>query len=874
MTVAPGTRLGVYEITAQIGEGGMGQVFLATDTRLKRQVAIKVLPPSVAADAGRLARFQREAELLAQLNHPNIAQIFGLEGREARDGQDGSFIVMEFVPGETLAGRLTRGPLAIADALPIARQIADALEAAHDRGIVHRDLKPANITVRGDGTVKVLDFGLAKATEPDTAVAPSLTHSPTLASPAMTQAGIILGTAAYMSPEQARGASVDRGADLWAFGVIVMEMLTGAQLFAGATVSDVIASVLARDINWTSLPPDTPPAVRRLLRRCLDRDRKKRLVDAGAAKLEIDDALAGTADAPRESPAPRAKTPARTFLSLVLPTAVAAALVGAGIVWSIARPAPTSPASRIVLSITPPDGVVLNEPGTMTSPPLIAPDGSAVMYTSRATGAVFVRRLDAIDTVKIPNSTANEPFWHGASRVTIPVLDGTARRLLDVRLPDGAPETVARYSANVRGGSWSAKGDVMLGGSPPLTWDTRDALKRMSGEGRVRAVLYPQFFRDGDDFLALFDSDDELDVGVGTLRGGQVVDVKPLFKNETAAGYTPADGGRLLFVRNDNLYSQRFNRGARAMEGEPELVVRGVASQPTLERADFSVAENGAIAWRPGRAGLSQVVVRDRSGARVGTAGPPAPIASIVLAPAGDRLLVDDSPFSLVTAGDAGREKLPAGVDWRGWSAAGRLIGSREADLVALAADGRGVESLGRFAERPFGILVLSPDGQFAIGRARGRAAWARVSAIADAGAWTPLMLNDAIQADCSFSPDGRWILYSEESRVYAQPFPGPGTRRVIASAGVDPVWRRDGREIAYVDGGGVFSVGVSGSGSALAFAAPVRLFGGVRRAHGAVQQSTGLAISSDGSRLFLVEGLEQPESNVIHVMIPAAKAR
>jgi len=862
-----GQLLGPYEIVAKIGEGGMGEVYRAVDSRLKRQVAIKVLPPDVAGDPARLARFQREAELLAQLNHPHIAHIYGLETAGAGER---NVIVMELVDGDDLSQRIARGAVPIAEALPIARQILDALEAAHENGIVHRDLKPANIKVRRDGTVKVLDFGLAKGNEAEQTLSPSLTHSPTLASPAMTQAGIILGTAAYMSPEQARGAAVDRGADLWAFGVILLEMLAGAPLFSGSTVTDVIAAVLTRDIPWTALPADTPPAIRSLLRRCLERDRKKRLADAGAAKLEIDDALTGIADAPRDAQPPSPPSSLRTMVRVVVPAALAAAILAGGVVWSIARRA-AAPAGRMILSIAPPEGVALNEPGTINSPPLLAPDGSAVMFASRRSQAVFVRRLDAFDAVKIPQSAGNEPFWHGSSRVTIPMLDGGDRKLIEVRLPDGAPETVARYSANVRGGGWTGGGQVLLGGNPPLTGGMRGQLARVADSA---GVLYPQFFGDGDDFVALFRSPTtEASVGIGTLRGGRVADVKLLFPNDTAAQYTPADGGRLLFVRNDNLYSQRFNRAARTLEGEPELVVQGVASQPALSRADFSVAANGAIAWRSGRAGLSQVAVFDRTGARVATAGPPLPISSISLAPAGDRLLVDGDPPSLVTVGDQGRERLPADVDWVRWLTDGRLIGERPDGVVTLVPDGRSGETIGRPAERAFGILALSPDGQFITGRSHARAAWARVAAMGDASAWTSLTQNDAIQSDVSFSPDGRWLLYNEEGRVYVQPFPGPGPRHQIAS-GIDPVWRRDGREIVYLGGDGVYAVAVSGSGAAATFGAPVRLFGGVRRAWSAVQQSTSLAIAADGSRLFLVEGVEQPTSNVIHVLIPAAQSR
>jgi serine/threonine protein kinase len=286
LALVPGTRLGVYEVTAQIGEGGMGQVYRARDTKLNRDVALKILPDAVGNDPDRLARFTREAQTLASLNHPNIAHIHGLE-----ESNGGRALVMELVEGEDLSQRIARGAIPVDEALPLARQIAEALEAAHEKGIVHRDLKPANIKVRPDGTAKVLDFGLAKAMEPAAGSSPNVSHSPTLATHAMTQTGMILGTAAYMSPEQARGTTADKRADLWGFGVVLWEMLTGKRLFEGATVSDTLASVLKTEPDWNALAPTTHPAIRRLLRRCLEKDRRRRLSDAADARLEIDEAL-------------------------------------------------------------------------------------------------------------------------------------------------------------------------------------------------------------------------------------------------------------------------------------------------------------------------------------------------------------------------------------------------------------------------------------------------------------------------------------------------------------------------------------------------------------------------------------------------------
>src|SRR5688572_5162415 len=279
-------RLGAYKILAPLGAGGMGEVYRATDTKLDRNVAIKILPEAFAQDAERLARFKREAKTLASLNHPNIAAIYGIEESEGARA-----LVMELVEGDDLSVHIARGPIALADALPIAKQIAEALEAAHEQGIIHRDLKPANIKVRANGTVKVLDFGLAKAMEPAAGSMADAMSSSTLTSPAMTQAGMILGTAAYMSPEQARGQAVDKRTDIWAFGCVLYEMLTGRVAFAGETVSDTIAAILGREPDWSVIPATTPPIVRRLLQRGLEKDPKRRLRDIGDARVELDDAL-------------------------------------------------------------------------------------------------------------------------------------------------------------------------------------------------------------------------------------------------------------------------------------------------------------------------------------------------------------------------------------------------------------------------------------------------------------------------------------------------------------------------------------------------------------------------------------------------------
>ena len=858
-----------YRILSKLGEGGMGEVYRARDTKLNREVAIKILPEAFAQDEERVGRFKREAQVLASLNHPNIAAIYGVEESDGIRA-----LVMELVEGPTLADRIAAGPIPLDEALAIARQIAEALEVAHERGVIHRDLKPANVKVTPEDKVKVLDFGLAKLSSNE---APSndLSHSPTMIQG--TQAGMILGTAAYMSPEQARGRPVDKRTDLWAFGVVLVEMLTGAPLFAGDTVSDVIAAVLTKPVDWTSLPAGTPAPVRRLARRCLEKDRKHRLADAGSARLEIDDALASKGeDIPTASaPAPEISW-RRTVLRVILPAVIITALLAALLGWALQRGAPTAN-RQLTLTIVPPQGVRLEPVGTMGATPHISPDGSAVLFLAGSTRSLYVRRLDSLDFVQVAgsNMVSNEPFWNGSSAISFP---SAQNKLLGVRLPDGAPETVMPLDGFTRGGSWSDAGTVLVSGISHLVTREADGASAsidIPGD-RTGQLLYPAFLPGSEDFLALFKPDgSEGEVWLATLSDGAVTNPTVLFKNDTAAAYTPWDGGRVLYVKNDNLYSQRLNRSKRAIEGQAELVARGVASQPGLMRAEFSVARDGTVAWRPGQAALAQVIVFDRRGAVIGAAGPPGPIESVFVSPTDNsRLLVMGRDRWLVDVGQAGRVALPGEVDWFNWSPDGaRIMGSqRDGRLVSRLADGAGgIDSIGQLPQELSDPKMLSPDGKFLLARrpASGGAAWAPVPEIAAAAAWTPLVASDELHADLSFSPDGRFVLYDvfRGDGVYVQPFPGPGRRQLVDQKGIDAVWRGDGKEIVFTRDNAVWSVAVTTSGGSLVLGSPQRLFEGVRRAPGAVAQSQGLAVSRDGSRFFLVQGVEQPEADVIHVM-------
>jgi len=456
-----GSRLGGYEITAAIGEGGMGQVFRARDTRLNRDVALKVLPDAFASDPGRLARFTREAQTLASLNHSNIAHIHGLE----ESGQVRA-IIMEIVEGEVLSRRIARGALPLDQALPIARQIADALEAAHEQGIVHRDLKPANIMVRPDGVVKVLDFGLAKAIDPSAASSDAAANSPTVTSPAVTVRGTILGTAAYMAPEQARGLAVDQRADVWAFGVIVWEMLTGRRLFEGSTVSDTLASVLTTEPPWHALRPDTPSSVRRLLRRCLEKDRRRRLAAAADARLEIDDALSGAHQEGAPAPAvPHRRAPLMWASALVLTGLVAGALV----TWA-ARPAPVArETTRSLVSVAPtgqPGGVNPLEQRTGGPRPTrtslsLSPDGRTLVFGAIWGGVhqLYTRPLNQLDATPIAGTSgAQSPFFSPDGQW---VGFWAAGKLQKVLLA-GGPAVPLCDAAAIFGASWGSDDSIVF----------------------------------------------------------------------------------------------------------------------------------------------------------------------------------------------------------------------------------------------------------------------------------------------------------------------------------------------------------------------------------------------------------------------------
>ena len=484
MALTPGTRLGVYDVTEQIGAGGMGEVYRARDAKLNRDVALKILPEAFASDPDRLARFTREAQTLAFLNHPNIAHIHGLEESDPSAGSGQAVVlalVMELVAGEDLSQRIARGAIPVDEALPIARQIAEALEAAHEQGIVHRDLKPANIKVRGDGVVKVLDFGLAKAMDPrsSSSAAATLANSPTLTTPAATLAGVILGTAAYMSPEQARGRAVDKRADIWAFGCVLYEMLTGLRPFGGDDVTDTIAAVVRADPDWSKLPADTPTAIRRLLRRCLEKDRVRRLPDAADARLEIDEALSPVAGVGNLEHAAHPASAAvgagwQRALPGVSTSTLAAGLAVVLMLWAPwRRPLPPTPV-RVSAQLGADVSLAVGAGDAMS----LSPDGSIIAFVARQGAGtrprLYVRRLTQLQAAPLSGTEdADGPFFSPDGQSIGFFAEG---KLKKISVMGGAANFVCD-APNGRGGAWSEDDTIVF------LPNTAGSLMRVSSAG-------------------------------------------------------------------------------------------------------------------------------------------------------------------------------------------------------------------------------------------------------------------------------------------------------------------------------------------------------------------------------------------------------
>jgi eukaryotic-like serine/threonine-protein kinase len=883
MSLSAGTRLGPYEIVAPIGAGGMGEVYCATDTSLKRQVALKVLPPDVADNPERVARFQREAEVLAALNHPNIAHLYGLERSTSTIA-----LVMELVEGPTLADRIVKGSIPVDEALAIARQIADAVEAAHEQGIVHRDLKPANIKVKDDGTVKVLDFGLAKATESASGVSSGVTNSPTITSPAlMTAVGMLLGTAAYMSPEQAKGRAADRRSDMWAFGCVLYEMLTGHRAFEGEDVSDTLAFILTKEPDWSALPPTTPASIRRLLRRLLQKDRSRRLESAADSRLEIDEALtSGTADA----------TPATlTFhrwpwIGAVAATLVVGALSGALIVSRFRQPAD----ERVLrLQIDPPPGgqFVLGGNGPIIGSLAISPDGKTVAFPARVSGktALWIRPLDASAASLLPGTEdAAFPMWAPDGRSLAFFVKGKLQR---IEIGNSKPVTIADNAGptsggtSVRSGSWGSDGSILFpvfpygllrvaaaGGTPTPITRTDYAHGEVS-EGD------PQFLPAGRILFAVLANTPEK---TGTYAAPIATPTSRIKVSDDPAHYAPGTDGTdyLLWQRGGTLMAQRFDSTALKVLGEPRVL----ATETDDSRLIVSISASGVLVYAPTR-GLSQLNWVDRAGNVLAAVGEPERTFMFRISPDDRQVVVQPLRDVNLWSFDAARglpKRLTSGagpsrthpiwspdsrtvVFWGGPASTiyrKRVMETGDEEPVTdspqralptdWSADGRWIIDYRQDQNGKYDLWIVPVTADGTLRRDDKPRPYLRTPFNERFGRFSP-------------GPMPRWVAYqsdeSGQNEIYIDRFPEPGAKvRISAAGGTFPQWRADGRELFYLSPDfRLMAVSVNQTTDSIEPSPPRELFTIAAPAN----YMSPYEVSRDGQRFLVLSAHEEPTQSL-----------
>jgi len=849
-----GKTVSHYRVLAELGRGGMGVVYRGEDLRLGRQVALKVLSEELVTGSAAIARLEREARAASALNHPNICTIYEVEEFAGQP-----VIVMELLEGRTLMRRIAGGPLRIGEALDLAIQIADGLVAAHSKGIIHRDIKPANVFITVRGQAKILDFGLAKLTGDAPVNVETETH--------LTSPGIPMGTVEYMSPEQAEGKTVDARSDIFSFGAVLYEMLTGTRAFEGSSPASVIAQVMEAAVP--SIAAVTSPALDHLLQRCLKKDPNDRWQTARDLKAELEWISARGSET-------SSLQPARIWTLPWVVAAVAAVIALFG--WIRTLPQVAVAPSDVTFSVGPPKSGVLASIGGLNVD-RISPDGSMILFL--ATGGFHVRKLTALESESLPPwNWGGDPFWGPDSRsIAFPLLTGA---LMKMQIPNGAPELIENTVRPGRGGSWGEKGMLLFAGADTVLYSvlaSGGAAVRVEIPGLKGGSFYnPEFLPGGEDFLFEFVSWD-LDgaqVFLATLKDGKAVNPKLLLRNETAAAFTPAGGGRLLFVRNDNLYSQKLDLRARKLLGSPDLVQEHVASDAGSRNAYFSVSRNGTLVWRSGTAVDSQITVFDRRGNRVGLAGTPAPVDVITLSPDESRLIaLGEAGTWIVEANAPGRVGLRrvALENDLFWSPDGsQVISIRHKKPVARPV--AGADQLREFAEIPLdgdiGLQGIFPDGRkILINDNTG------LFLFPLDGKKAPERVVSQAADNARMSPDGKWVVYqtNAEPGVYVQPVSGKSLPRQITHNGDFAVWRSDGKEILYYDfvGQRICSVRVEGSGEALRFAAPQQLFS-VSPPLMLESGSHPLAVNRDGSRIYFLQSSAQPDSGVIQVRTGAIR--
>jgi len=833
MAIAIGTQLGSHEITALLGKGGMGEVYRARDTKLKREVAIKILPEEFSLDADRISRFQREAEVLASLNHPNIAGIY-----DVHEAQGTRFLVLELVEGETLADRIARGPIPVDEALGIGMQICEGLETAHDKGIIHRDLKPSNVKLTPEGTVKVLDFGLAKALE-HTSSNPALSNSPTLISGSMT--GMIVGTAAYMSPEQARGKTADQRSDVFAFGCVLYEMLTGRQAFRGEDISDILASVMKIDADFNHLPENLNPRLIGLLRRCLAKNRKDRWYAIGDVRVEIHSILTEPQRV-AAAPSPAVKTPLWKLAIPALATAVVAAGVTAALFWN-ARPAP--PARHVArYSFTLPSDQDFTRTGRQVL--AISRDGSKVVYV--ANQQLYLKAINEAEAKPIPgtNQDPATPLISPDGEWIAFFVPGE-RKLKKIPLAGGASVALADTVDLPFGASWASNDQIFIGQG------SKGIVRVPGGGGKAETVITP---KDGEimDGPQLLPGGENLLFTVAAISGAtptsrwdtaQVVvqniqsgTRKVVVQAGSEARY--ASTGHLTYVVGATAYAIPFDLKRMEVEGGPVPVFDGVRRAGALQTAaaQYSFSDDGSLVWIPGGGNTDAprvLVLVDRSGSKKLLPVPPAAYDTPRISPDGKQMAVgilDSKEFNIWTydlTGNTSIRRLTFGGanQIAAWTPDGKRITFRSdrdgEGLFWQAADGSGVaERLTSMEKSTPGVyhspLEWSPDGKtltFFLARGDGGGSVWTFSPDEDRKQ-KPLFTSQGNNIRrTSFSPDGQWIAYSSNEEggdfsVYVQPYPPTGAKYKISRTGADsPLWTPDGKQIIFAVGRRLMSVDV-----------------------------------------------------------------
>ena len=810
MSLAAGTRLGAYDVLGSLGAGGMGEVYRARDTKLNRDVALKIVPEAFALDPDRLARFVREAQTLAALNHPNIAQIYGVE-----DSSGIHALVMELVDGEDLAQRIARGPVPLDEALPIARQIAEALEAAHEQGIVHRDLKPANIKVRADGTVKVLDFGLAKPVEPAVVASQTASMSPTITTPAMTQAGMILGTAAYMSPEQARGKTVDRRADIWAFGAVLYEMLTGRRAFEDEDVSLTLSKVLQRDPDFDVLPPTVPARVTQALRLCLRKDPKQRASDIRDVRLALEGAFETSAVASESTAGRLPRVHVRLWQQ---PAAVAAlAVIAAGsaalAAWAVQ--------SRGRGEIRRPVRLTVDLPSeTDLTALVLSPDGRMLVYGARRNGSVqlYRRPLDQFSSTPIGGTDgADAPFFSPDGQWIGFFANGEMKK---VPAAGGEPITVTK--STVAAASWGADGEIVFSRG---TFGS--TLERVSAAGGQPSALTALDASRGE---TTHQAPEVLPMGRGvlfhTVPAGKI-SVRPLPDGAPKAlidGAFPryVSTGYLAFRRDRSLWAAPFNLDRLEISGPAVRLAEGLLSAPV-------VSSDGTLAYVSGVPPTVQLVWVTPQGHQEAAELDAANFADVALSPDGKRVAVtrgtDQNSLDL-WIGDFARRTLTrvttGGVNtFPLWTPDGRSVvysstieGGRH--IFRSAADGSAKPERLTNSANQQSPWTWSPDGAtLVLNELRANTAYHLVAVPANGGAGSVLFEGPGSDRTPAVSPNGRWIAFQTDesgtTQIVVRPFPNVAAHRwqVSTDGGLEPKWSADGRQLFYRRGTAVMKVAI-----------------------------------------------------------------